>query len=181
MYYNKTNLNEIKKEYTKIDFFNKRKKNFDAIQKVITTKPSELQILGIRLNIIIVLNNLNDLIRNKLFDVKIDISNLEKIKNIYEYDIQINDITDELINELNNINNILNNTQTINKINCTSIEKEMLEKFVKVRAIATLIQSPMNEKKIINCNSEDLKKQQELYKIDLKNINEYIIKLNKNL
>ena len=128
LYYKEKEFQEIKKEYARINFFNTKQIILEAIEIIITNKLSESELLKIRYKIITIINNLNDLVRKQLFDVKININNLEKFKNISEYKMQISDITDELINELNNIKNILENNisqsttnvKTLNKTNCTN-------------------------------------------------------------
>ena len=192
--FNEIKFNKIKKEYKKINFFNKKQLILEAIEKIIKNKSSQSELLRIRYYIITIINNLNDFIRKNLFDVKIDINNLENFKKIPEHEMENSDITDELIKELNNIKDILENNKTqsttttttnvktLNKTNCTNDDKEILKKIIKMQAIVSLIKSPIDDKKIANITDcRGLTKLQESYNSDLQIINEYIINLNKNL
>jgi hypothetical protein len=154
--FNEIKFNEIKKEYKRINFFNKKQLILETIEIIIKNKSSQKkkELLRIRNNIIIIINNLNDFIKKNLFDVQININNLEEFTKIPESEIKI---SDQLINELNNIKDILENNKTQSTTNCT---------------YKTVIQLPINEN-ITNCNIEDLKKLQEIYKSDLQTINDY--------
>jgi hypothetical protein len=163
--FNEIKFNEIKKEYNKINFFNKKQLILEAIEKIIKNKSSQSELLRIRYYIITIINNLNDFIRKNLFDVKIDINNLENFKKIPEHEMKNSDITDELIKELNNIKDILENNKTQSTTNFKTLENTNC-------TYKTVIQLPIN-KNITNCNIKDLKKLQEIYKSDLKTINDY--------